>query len=285
VQMIDTDTIGKELIQRGWSQGSLLQLKSASRLYLALENPPQEDMIWQTRQEPVIDSDLFVIISQPCDIQKSPSQESYVEVMPVFTTAERRIIHEASRNSVRYFLLRGMADQDTGALIVESTIRLTLDKSSLLFLTPYLQIQDKVTLRLFARWLARRYERPALENDLVDAIQRPIVKAIGKLKTTHSLQTTLDGIGEVLFLLKNENRPYQVELIFMRSERSDVPHISDEQAAELAGWMGTVLDKGGSASLKNWHILGTDQISLRDYTSAYTLPLDQYSLLLDEANE
>jgi len=285
--MIDTDTIGKELIQRGWSQGSILQLNSASRLYLALENPLQEAMIWiwQTRQEPVIDSDLFVIISQPCDIQKSPSQEPFVEVMPVFTTAERRIIHEASRNSVRYFLLRGMTDQETGALIVESTIRLTLDKLSLLFLTPISQIQNKVTLRLFGRWLARRYERPALEDDLVDAIQRPIVKAIGKLKSTHALQTTLDGIGEVLFLINNETRPYQVELIFMRSERSDMPHVSDEQAAALAGWMSTVLDKGGGASLQNWHIFGTNQISLRDYTSAYSLSLDQYSLFLDEADE
>lgn len=285
MQMIDTDTIGKELIQRGWSQGSVLQLKSASRLYLALENPPQEDMIWQARQEPVIDSDLFVIITQPCDIQKSPSLEPFIEVMPVFTTAERRIIHEASRNSVRYFLLRDMADQETGALVVESTIRLTLDKSSLLFLTPISQIQDQVTLRLFGRWLARRYERPALEDDLVDAIQRPIVKAVGKLKSTHPLQTTLDGIGEVLFLIKNEARPYQVELIFMRSERSDTPHVSDEQAADLAEWMSTVLDKGGSASLKNWHIPGTDQISLRDYTSAHRLSLDQYSLLLDGADE
>ncbi len=280
--MIAVDTIGKELIQRGWNQGSLLRLNSASKLYLALENPPQENMKWQIRQESVIGSDLFVVISQPCDIQKSPVQEPYIEVMPVFATDEHRIIHEASRNSVCYFLLRGMGAQDKEALIVESSIRLTLDKSSLLFLTPSLSIKDRVTLRLFRQWLARRYERQALEDDLVAAVQKPIVKAIGKLKKTHSLQTTLDGIGEVLFLLTNENQPYQIILLFLRSERSDVPQISNEHAAELAGWMSIVLDKGGSALLKDWRLLGTSEISLKDYTNAYKLPLDQYSLGLDD---
>lgn len=282
--MIDVDTIGIVLIQRGWNQGSLLRLNSASRLYLALENPPREDMKWHTRQEPVAGDDLFVVISQPCDIQKSPLQEPYVEVMHVFTTEDRKIIHEASRNSVRYFFLGRIHTQDGSeeALIVESTIHLTLDKSSLLYLKPLPVSQDKATIRLFRVWLSRRYDRPALGDDLVTAIQRPIVKAIGKLRSTHPLQNTLDGIGEVLLSVENETSPYQIVLLFIRSERIDRPQVSEEQAAELAGWMRTVLNKEGSASLKDWHILGTDEISFRDYMKAYKLPLDQYSLELDD---
>jgi hypothetical protein len=278
--MIDADSIGKELIQRGWNQGSLLQMNSASKLYLALENPPEEDTRWQTRQKSVIGSDLFVVISQPCDIQKSPIHEPYVEVMHVFRTEEGKIIHEASRNSVRYFLLERIRTQGglEEALIVESTIRLTLDKPSLLFVTPLSTIQDKVTMRLFRTWLSRRYDRPALEDDLVDAIQKPIIKAIGKLRPTHPLHTILDGIGEVLLLPVNEAPPFQIALLFIRSERRDAPHVSEGQAADLAGWISTVLDKGRSATLKDWRILGTDEIGLKNYMNAYKLPLDQYSL-------
>ena len=137
-------------------------------------------------------------------------------------------------------------------------------------------------MRLFRIWLSRRYDRPALEDDLVNAIQKPIVKAIGKLGSTHPLHTTLDGIGEVLFLIENETSPYEVALLFIRSERSDMSRVNDEQAASLAGWISGVLNKEGNASLNDWRLLGTNEISFKDYMKAYKLPLDQYSLGLDD---
>ena len=285
--MIDVGNIGKELIQRGWSQGSLLRLNSASKMYLAVENPAMEDIRWHIQQELFSEDDLFIIVSQPCDIQKSSVHEPYVEAMRVFNTIDRKIIHEASRNSVRYFLVKRSRSKNglEEALIVESTIRLTLDKPSLLYLTPLSNIQDEVVLRLFRRWLTRRYDRPALDDNLVDAVQKPIVKAIEKLRSTHPLQDILDGIGEVLFLLLNNTLPYHVVLLFIQDERSDVSKVNDEQAAELAGWISGVLNKGGNAKLSDWRILSTEQISLKAYTDAYKLPLDQYSLYLDEADD
>jgi hypothetical protein len=295
-QMIEADNIGKELIRRGWSQGSLLKIASASKMYLIAEKPTPEDLNttststsivrWLIRQE-TSDGDDFIIVSQPCDIQKPPKHEPYVEVMPVCWTNDRGIIHEASRNSIRYFLLkrhRSDAGQEE-AHIVDATIRLLLEKASLLYLEPLVGIQanDRVILRLFRRWLARRYDRPALEDDLVNAVQKPIVKAIGKLRTTDPLQDILDGVGEVLFLLQSGTLPYQMVLLFIRTERSDIPQISIEQAANLAGWIDDVLKKAGNAKLIDWHMFGTDEISLKDYTNAFKLPLDQYSLHLDES--
>lgn len=287
MQMIDVGNIGKELIQRGWSQGSLLKLNAASKMYLAVENPAQENIRWQVQEEPLSESDLFIIISQPCDIQKSPVQEPFVEVMQVFSTHDRKIIHEASRNSVRYFLLKRIHSQNglEEALIIKSTIRLTLDKSSLLFLAPLSNIQDEVILRLFRRWLTRRYDRPALDDNLVNAVQKPVVKAIEKLRPTHPFHNILDGIEEVLFFLVKDVPPYQIVLLFIRGERSEMPQVSDEQAAELAGWMSSVLNKVGNAELSDWRILSTEEISLKAYTNTYKLPLDQYSLSLDETDD
>lgn len=297
-QMIEADNIGKELILRGWSQGSLLKIASASKIYLIAEKPTLEDhnttstsppiVRWLIRQE-TSDGDDFIIVSQPCDIQKPPKHEPYVEVMPIYWTNDRGIIHEASRNSIRYFLLRRY-HSDNGqeeALIVDATIRLLLDKASLLHLEPLAGIQanDKIMSRLFRRWLARRYDRPALDDDLVNAIQKPIIRAIDKLRPIHPLQDILDGVGEVLFLLQNDASPYQIVLLFIQTERTDTPQINIEQAADLAGWIDDVLKKGGNAELIDWHMFSTDEISLKDYTNAFKLPLDQYSLHLDENPE
>ncbi len=297
--MIEVENIGKELIQRGWGQGSLLRIAPAFKMYLVAEKPSSVgvDTIstnpptvrWNFQHEALDENDFFIIVSQPCDIQKSPNHEPYVEAMRVYSTNDRSIIHEASRNSVRYFLLRRY-HSDNGqeeALIVDATIRLLLDKVSLLYLEPQAGIQasDKIMSRLFRRWLARRYDRPALDDDLVNAIQKPIIRAIDKLRPTDPLHDILDSIGEVLFLLQNETPPYKIILLFIRDERIDTQQISDEQVAELAGWIADILIKKGNAELIDWHIFSTEQISVKDYTNASKLPLDQYSSHLDENPE
>lgn len=294
-QMIEVNNIGKELIQRGWSQGCLVKVSSAFRMYLSLEkstlgeidpiNTDPSVVQWSIQQEALDGQDCFIIISHSCDIQKSPKHEPYIEAMQAFSTNDRGMIHEASRNSVRYFLLRRYRS-DRGqeeALIADATIRPSLEKASLLYLAPLTGIQtDKVILHLFRRWLARRYDRPALDDDLVNAVQKPIIKAIGKLRPTHPLQDTLDGISEVLFLLQNDTLPYQIVLLFMRTEHPDIPQVSIEQAADLAGWIDDILKRERGATLSNWGLFGTDEIRLKDYTNAFKLPLDQYSLHLDE---
>ncbi len=79
---------------------------------------------------------------------------------------------------------------------------------------------DKVTPRKFSNWLAKRYNRPALPDDIVNAIQKPIVKAIDKLPQAHHLHQVLDGIDELLFFLRNDAVPFQIEMIFLRDERT-----------------------------------------------------------------
>lgn len=296
--MIEVNDIGKELIRRGWIQGSLLKIASASKMYLAAEKPDWEDMNtfninppvlkWNVWQEPLDESDLLVIVSQSCDIQKSPYHEPFIEVMRACWTDDRAIIHEASRNSVRYFLLQRYHPQNEPerALVADATIHLLLEKISFLYLTPLtdLHINDRVVLRLFRRWLGRRYDRLALEDDLVNAIQKPVVKAIGRLRSTHPLHDVLDGIGEVLLLLQNNAPPYKIVLLFLRDERSDASSVSLEQAAQLVGWMDNVLQTNGNATLVDWRLLDTEDISLKVYTNALKLSLDQYSLHLDDLN-
>ncbi|HET7637160.1 MAG TPA: hypothetical protein VFK47_00325, partial [Ktedonobacteraceae bacterium] len=128
-----------------------------------------------------------------------------------------------------------------------------------------------------SEWLAKRYNRPAIPDAIVNAVQKPVVKAIDKLPTAHGFHRILDGIDELLFIPRNDNVPFQVDMVFIRDERSDVPHVSDEDAAKLGDWIANVLQKSGEAELTNWEILSRKEISVYDYSNAYELPLDYYT--------
>ena len=299
-QMIEADVVGVELIRLGWLQGSLLKAAFAQKAWLALltaektlqdENSSTDDLaspgIWSLQQETFDVNDFLIIVSQTCDIQKSPRQEPYVEAIRAYWTSERSIIHEAGKNSVRRFLVQRRITNDgkVEALIADATVRIQIEKAALLRLTPLASFKenDRITPHRFRQWLARRYNRPALPDDLVNAVQKPIVKAIDKLHETDDHHRILDGISEILFLPHDDTIPYKIDMLFIRDERIDAPIVSDEDAANLAGWISDVLRKGGNAELVHWEILSTKNISVYDYSNAYELPTDQYSLAQDES--
>jgi hypothetical protein len=295
--MIEVDDVGIELIRRGWDQGCLLKGTSAQKTWLSLRTNEAQDThsihpistsinTWHLQQELLADEDFLIVISQTCDILRSPRLEPMIEVARAYWTSERNIIHEAGKNSVRRFLIqrRDINIGEIEALIADNTVRIQIEKASLLKISPIAAFKegDTVTPRRFRRWLAKRYDRPALPDDLVIAVQKPIVKAISKLHETDPLNHVLDGISEILFFPHNETVPYNIDMVFIREERINAPVIDDEGAAKLAGWIGETLRKSRQAELIHWEMLSLKQISVYDYTNAYELPTDQYSLLQDE---
>lgn len=290
--MLDLDNVGEELIRLGWRQGCVLKVMAAQKSWLTLNTSTtssQDDVSSLaspdicTLQQQVLDKDeLLVATSQTCDIQRSPKSEPYVEALRAFWTSDRGVIHDAGKNSVRHFLVqRRMNDAGKAeGLIADATVRIQIDKVSLLKLKPLYSFDenDRVTTRRFRKWLAKRYDRPALADELVIAIQKPIIKAIGRLRSTDDKHRVLDGISEILFLPHDKALPLLIDMLFIRDERSDAPIVSEEDAATLAGWISEVLRREGKADLTNWEILSLKEISVYDYIHAYELPTDQYSL-------
>jgi len=294
VQIIKPEVVGVVLIQRGWRQGSLLEAISAPKSWLALNDQQNTDQektespgkttfqgSWVLNQEALDANDVLIIASQTCDIKRSPLQEPYIEVIRGYWSSDRGVIHQAGKNSSRLFLMQRRSSNNTkeDALIADAIVRIQIEKAALLLLTPKSSFKenDKVTPHKFSEWLARRYNRPALPDVIVNAIQKPIVKAIDKLPIAHNLQRVLDGIDELLFFLRNDTIPFQVDMIFLRDERNDAPYVSDEDAAGLGGWIGNILQKGNKAILMHWEILSRKEISVYDYSNAYELPLDYYT--------
>ena len=286
--MPDGEDTPAELIRRGWVQGSLIrvgpgQSLTVQRTVLLSGGPELSN---EPREIDVSEEQLFVVATQTCDIAKSVDNEPWIEVMPVAWSAHSGTIRNARRNSTRLFLLRSERDEHEQhrGLIADASQRAFVAKKDLLTCTPESALApgDSHTEGLFRRWLAQRYSRPAIPDEYVRALQKPLVEAIGRLDSTHRLHERLDGVDRVLFVVQPDTEgAVKVELIFLRNERLDEVAIDEEGVAELVGWMENVLRQRGGATIVHWDLYDSRTISLHDYVSAYPLALDQYTLLDD----
>ncbi len=285
---------GIELVQRGWRQGSFLTNTSAPKVYTIQTLVEQEERenieldvspsSQQWKLQPVIldENDLLVIVSQACDIQKAPDKEPYVEAVRAYWTSDRDIIHQSKRNSVYYFPVkeRTTSDQIREMLIVDLRARLLIKKEALLRCCPifYFDSEDAAIARHFRQWLGRRYLRQALANEIVTAVQQPVVKAIRRLPTKDPLHNTLDNLREIRFFLLNEAAPYEIEMLFLFDSDSENSPLTDEEAARLANWMDVVLKNEGRIASFTWHTYSTQEISVYDYENTYELALHEFTL-------
>jgi len=302
---------GSELIQRGWTQGSLIENTSAPKVYTVqtLTEQARGENIeagvslssnqWKLKEKALAESDWLVVVSQDCDIQKEANKEPFVEAVRAFWTGERDIIRQASTNSVCYFPLKERTTSDNRAetLVVDLRDRLLIEKEALLKCPPipYFDHENDASRnkqRHFRQWLGRRYLRQALENELVEAIQKPVVKAIRDLRKRDPLQiqATLNKIQEIRFHRLDKTVPYQIEILFLFETSSpteeeiasnadnETSPPSQEEIASLADWLDGVLKREGKAELVHWDIHSTQQISVYDYAHAYELSLDEFSL-------
>lgn len=291
---LDVVHVGIQLIQQGWMQGSLLRSELAPKVYTVQTLIRQEvaenietNMSrtfnqWKTKEVRLDENDLLVIVSQACDIQKTPDKEPYVEAVRAYWTNERDIIYQAKRNSIYYFPLkeRIISNNRKETLIVDLRDRLSIEKESLLKCQPesYFDGENTVVPRRFRQWLGRRYLRQALENELVIAIQQPVVNAIRKLSSEDPLHSTLDNLREIRFFLLNEGAPYQIEMLFLFDEDSEPSPFTYEEAAKLGNWIDVILKSEGKVASYTWQRYSTQEISVYDYENAYELPLHEFSL-------
>src|SRR6266487_2913324 len=207
-----------------WSQGCLLKATSIKLPWLAIindvvispenqgtTNSAKSNLSWKVEHKTLDDEDFLVIVSQTCDIRRLANKEPYVEAIRAFWTDDKSLINEAKTNSIRHFPLQFReVDGKQLALIADATLRVQIDKDSLFSLEPItcFKEDDRTTPLYFQRWLADRYGRQAVPNEFVNAIQKPIVKAVRKLKSTNELFRIFEGIWKIQFFVRDNERPY-----------------------------------------------------------------------------
>ncbi len=171
----ESPLVPKSLLDIGWRQGALFSAPSAYFAWNDLSSSSPGDTIIQQRRK-TRSGEKFVLIAQDCDITASEEQEPYVEALLCKTYRNREFLNKIGRNSARLFVI----DFDTG-LVAESKYRVQFAKQVLRMLTPELWPGSSKHLERFIRWLARRYDRPAIPDSIVEAFQRPVENVLARL--------------------------------------------------------------------------------------------------------
>jgi len=260
--------IGPQLLEGGCHQGALLQAP-ARMLWLSRPNDTSE---WATVDD-VIDTARLIVVSQDCDIYAALKAEPRVEAMTARWTRDSSEIYTARKgNSARLFLLQ---EREGEGLVADARRRVHLDKAALLGASFEPAFQDEVLRARFANWVAGRYNRPAIPNELVDAVQKPVVSAVGELvKKKDPIVQLLDRVAEVRFAVSGA-RPWTVHLVIMVDDRDE---LTVEQEAELAGWLEGVLVASEGAVVAIAPLFRTEKnISLHDYQHTTRLQLDHFT--------
>lgn len=264
--------VGKRLYQAGWRQGAILRSAPFKRAY---NNDLVEDSESATiKQRKLKDQESLVIITQDCDIlsKSEPHVEAFVcsQKPPDFCA---RIVEG---NSSRFFLV----NRDDH-LVAEATKRLIIKKELLEPFEPDSWPSDDNHLDRFARWLARRYIRPAYPQVFVEAVHDPIRETVEDVP--EGIIANFSTIVHEVRISKSsiQGPPFDVgvTLLTLRDE------ITEEQANAIDHVTGEI-----QARLEPDHrITGIelrtrtpDEMSVSEYFATHPIYLENYT---DEGDE
>lgn len=273
-------SLGRRLLDQGWRQGALLSARGTEHAWVRRrEEGTESPEGWEWVNEPLAPEEWWVLVSQDCDIAAKAATEPRAEFLRAFWTTDKGTIRQARLNSARRYLLarRLRGDGKEEGLVVDATVRLLLEKASLLELHPADQgvSLEREARRRFGEWLARRYARPAIPDVLVSAIQKPLVEALRVLKQDDSLWRCLDSIAEVRFSVSEDPPPYAVSLVCILAEGNELGPLEE---ADVQGWFAEVLDGREQTRLDTVEFRAPESISLADYLARQPLSLGEFSL-------
>jgi hypothetical protein len=219
---------GESLLDRGWQQGALFSAPSAcftwNDLAYSGADAPMTQQHRKTRP-----GEKFIVITQDCDISALEQQEPYVEALLCKIYKNREFLSKIGRNSARWFVI----NFDIG-IVAESKYRVQFAKQVLSTLTPEPWPSSPKKLEQFIRWLARRYDRPAIPDAMVEVFQKPIERMfdlfaeeypdamVAFSKAVHEIRVTLPT---------NEYPPFDLQLMLLIS--SDGPNTEQADAIDI----------------------------------------------------
>jgi len=214
----------------------------------------------------------LVLASQACDIVKPEASEPRVDALRAFQTTNETILRMADRNSVRYFLL-----DPARRLVADASFRVQIEKPVLRLYQPEsgLEPGNEERRRRFIRWLARRYDRPALPDAVVKAIGEPIRGLLTALVDGGATPAVaLDYVDEVRISGDWKRRPIRFNLLFLVDEAAE-----DAAPIDLAPIVGSLEEKldQSSAVLNAWAARSRRGISLADVEATEPLFLEDLS--------
>lgn len=213
----NTEHLGQILIGQGWSQGAIFRAEKVLLAWNDLEEVNSTPNAIRLATAPLDADDWLVVVSQTCDIVMKPEIEPYVEAV-VCRVEQDRTRFPTYKPSARRFVI----DERRG-LVAHAELRVQLSKQLLATLTPEPWPGDEYTLRWFQDWLAWRYLRPAIDDDIVQAIQPAIREALRRIKRRNTVHSAMNRVLMQLLLVppSRSERPYDITLVLLLTDEVD----------------------------------------------------------------
>ena len=267
--------IGERLLALGWHQGTVF---AAPTLAVAYHEAGTED------GRPILTSrspknrERFVVISQDCDIKSD--QEPYIEALLCTVANEAFIRRLLDAKSARYF-----AVDEARRLMAQAKYRVSLQKGLLLSLEPEPWPSSAERRARFITWLGRRYDRPALPDDIVENLQQPLERVLVRLKDEQpeTLMLFSGAVHEVRISPPwTAEPPYHMQLVIMirsdglsAGEADALIMVTEEMQAEV---------DARYIFLDAPRFVTEDEISLREYRATSPIFLEYLTYQGDEVN-
>jgi hypothetical protein len=266
----DAANLGRQLLEMGWRQGTLLAAPPNSTVN------KRAGGAWQTETSTTDGS--LVLATQTCDVVRDAAKEPTVEFLRAYWTDEKSKISEDKKNSNRLFLLR--IEERAGVtwgLVADATTRMFVGKASLLGESPQAGCLPERE-RGFQRWLARRYDRPAVPDALDKAVHQPVVNGLREERRRSSrVSSLLDGVAEVRYVVEHDGPPFEVAIFFVPEDGTLHAPITGADAEEVSAWFMSAIGSTGEARVVKWEVWPLDEVSVADYFAATPLSLYEFS--------
>lgn len=258
-----------DLVAVGWTQGVLFVVSPAQVSWIEHNAGDIE-----VRHRPLKTSDKLIVISQTCDIKVALGAEPRVEAL-VCSVLPANFVQQIRPNSARWFVI----DRDAN-LVAVARDRVLVSKQVLAHVTPEPWPGSAELRDDFVRWLARRYDRPAVPDLMVSAFQKPVEAAVREL---------MDGdvsVGAVFNSVVREVRinlpedlppPLQLEVTFLLVRRELTP----TELSALETIFDAALHAVDASVVKlapHPRVLSAEEMSVADYFSTVRLFFDDITM-------
>jgi hypothetical protein len=259
--------IGKRLYAAGWRQGAILR---SSPFKGAYNNKLVAGDSVEMKLRRVKGNEFLVIISQDCDILAK--SEPFVEAFVCSEESSDFCAKLVEGNSSRWFLI----DQGN-RLVAHATRRVTIKKELLEPFEPERWPSDDVHhLDRFARWLARRYTRPALSEEFNETVQDPIREALENVP--ESIAAHFSKIVHEIRIGKHSTQgpPFDVTVTLLivndeaTTEEADaIEHITQEIQQQY--------ESDSRIVSSDFPVRTPDEMPVSEYFATYPLYLEYYT--------
>lgn len=220
-----------------------------------------------------------IVVSQTCDILADADDEPWVEIMRL-ARGDDFMVRMGSGKSARVFCVdhgsawvadaRHRTRVDKGVLLAQGTAFLAVG-ARMEILPP-----EEILRNRFRLWLGRRFTRPALPDDLDDALRRPLEMILSSTDPDGiALANAYHVCSEIRHQVVGATAPYQVHMLFLTDHARDAKDI-EARVTGLIAALSANLERTVVSHLSG-DVRGLDEISAATYLQTQPFLLDYFT--------